>query len=234
MPTLSPARLCAARTLMEVQEGRHAEYGLTEWAPASPEDRGLARHLVLGVLRRRGQLDAVVRSHARKRVGRESRMALHIGLFELHFSRTPAHAAVDQAVQLTKVLGRGQQAGFVNAVLRRAQGQRLPDVPNHAPWIVERWRSRYPDADAWLARLDTEAPLAIATKDDVCPFPEARPAEAGGKVVPRSWHLDRAGRVEALPGYDDGSWWIMDPAAAMACDLLDVQPGERVLDACAA
>ena len=234
MPGLSPARLCAARTLMEVQTGRHAEYGLTQWAPESPEDRGLARHLVLGVLRRRGQLDAVVGEHARKRVSREARMALHIGLVELHFSRTPAHAAVDQAVQLTKVLGRKHQSGFVNAILRKAQGRALPDVPNHAPWIVERWRGRYPGADAWLSRLDTEAPLALATKTSASPHPDARPATAGGHVVPRSWHLDRAGRVEQIEGYDAGDWWVMDPAAAMAADLLEAQPGERVLDACAA
>lgn len=233
MSRLSPARLCAARTLIEVQNGRHAEYGLTEWAPEAADDRALARHLVLGVLRRRGQLDHVVRSLATRRVGREARMALHIGLFEVHFSRTPVHAAVDQAVQLVRVLGRGQQSGFVNALMRRALDLPLPDVPNHAPWIVERWRSRYPEADAWLRALDTEAPLALATKTDEAPL-GARPAMAGGQVVPRSWHLDRAGRVDKLDGYDDGDWWVMDPAAAMAADLLEAQSGERVLDACAA
>ncbi|HJN75393.1 MAG TPA: transcription antitermination factor NusB [Myxococcota bacterium] len=221
MPGLSPGRRAAAQALLAAESGKHAEI-----VGVAGRDLGLARHLVAGVLRTRGQLDAAISKLTKGRLDLEVQTALRIGLFELHRSRVPPHAAVDQAVQLVRVLRKARAAGLVNAVLRKAPP--LPAVPNHPDWLVKRWTARYGDVSDWLARLDTEAPLALAHKPGVA---------MGGlrdTGVPDTGWLDHSGPIEEIEGYAEGGWWVMDPAAAMVADLVEARTGLRVLDACAA
>jgi 16S rRNA (cytosine967-C5)-methyltransferase len=246
---VSPGRMCAARVLLACERGRYADRELARRAPEDPADRALAWNLVMGVLRSRGALDAAIARGAKRPaegLDPEVRAALRLGLYELHYARTPAHAAVDQAVRLVGALGAGRARGLVNAVLRRAKPPRsLPPTVNHPDWLVERWRARYGEAacDRWCARNDSAAPLSLVARDDgqalVAALREAgldpRPGEAGGAPVPGCWLVDGwRGRLEGLPGFAEGGWWVMDPAAAAAADLLEVRPGERTLDACAA
>lgn len=221
MPGLNPGRRAAAQALLQVEKGKHAEISGVEG-----RDLGLARHIVGGVLRTRGQLDAAIKSTTKGKLDKEVLNALRIGLFELHRSRVPAHAAVDQAVQLVRVLRRPRAAGLVNAVLRKKP--ELPDVPNHPNWLVRRWTERYGDVSDWLARLDTESPLALAFKPGVT-MEGLR--ETG---VPDTGWLEHSGLIEDIEGYGEGGWWVMDPAAAMVADLVGAKPGMTVLDACAA
>lgn len=248
---LSPARLAAAQALLDAERGRHLDQSLVRALDAaqglSAEDRALAWHLAYGVLRRRGALDVGLAQATRRAVERLDppvRAALRLGLFELWYGRTPAHAAVDQAVRLAKALRVGHAAGLVNAALR-AVGS-LPEIPpevNHPGWLVERRRARL-GAEAvarWCTRDDTPAPLALVARDPdlAARFLQAgltlRPATAGGAPVPGAFWLDEpAPRVEALPGYAEGAFWVMDPAAAAVADLVGARPSELVLDACAA
>jgi len=221
MPGLSPGRLAAAHALLAVEQGKRADI-----TGVVGRELGLARHIVGGVLRTRGQLDAALAQHTKGRLDKQVQTALRVGLFELHRSRVPAHAAVDQAVQLVKVLRKGRASGLVNAVLRKAP--ELPAVPNHPDWLVKRWTDRYGDVGDWLARLDTEAPLALAWK----PGHAVEGTRETG--VPNTGWLDHKGLIEEIEGYDEGSWWVMDPAAAMVADLVEAREGLRVLDACAA
>ena len=213
---LDPQRVAAARGLLAVETGEHLQV-----------EGPLARHIALGVLRHRGQLDRQL-----ERVGRPVeqldapvRAALRVGLFELNFSRTPDHAAVDQAVQLVRRLKAGRASGYVNAVLRKCVGQALDEDPtlNYPTWLVQRWGERLKDVDAYCAQLNLPAPLALAGDTSML---DARPGP-----VERTALLDDAGAVPALPGFEDGAWWVMDPAAAAVADLV---PVGRVLDACAA
>ncbi|MCB9759306.1 MAG: hypothetical protein H6739_05660 [Alphaproteobacteria bacterium] len=238
--TLNPGRLAAGRALMEVDRGGHLDDALGAGLPAT--DAALARHLAWTVARHRGQLDAAIQRTARRPVTRVDppvRTALRVGLAELHLSRTPPHAAVDQAVRLVQALGAGHAKGFVNAVLRNGA---LPPDPaptlNHPGWLVDRWTERYgPDAvAAWCRRNDAPAPLAVVCRG--APEVEGcgvRPATAAGRPVPDAWWIDDfKGAVTQLPGFEEGALWVMDPAAAAVADLLDARPGQRVLDACAA
>ncbi len=238
---VSPGRLAAARALLDVEEGRHLDRGLERRAPDDPADRGLAWHLALGVTRRRGALDGLIAQLAKRPVQTldpEVLTALRVGLFELHFSRTPDHAAVDQAVRLCIALRAGRAKGFVNAILRRSQHRTLDDrlTVNHPDWLVKRWRGRYglePTA-SWCAANDSEPPLCLALRSDRRPDALAgEPARAGGQEVPNTLMV-AGGSPTQLPGFDDGAFWVMDPAAAATTDLLQAQAGERVLDACAA
>ncbi|MFT5682089.1 MAG: 16S rRNA (cytosine967-C5)-methyltransferase [Myxococcota bacterium] len=234
MSRLNPGRLAAGRTLIAVERGGHAEDLLAELAPKQPNDRALSWHLALGVLRRQGALDAALKPHLSRAIHRldpAPRIALRIGLFEAMLSRTPLHAAVDQAVELTRRLGGARASGLVNAVLRKAGKGTLSDDPmlDVPDWLAAEW-SEWPD---WIAKTREPARLCVVTSDATPPAELAsEPAEAAGETVPGAfWVSDTSGAIEQWPGFDDGKWWIMDPAAAAVADLCT---GPRILDACAA
>jgi 16S rRNA (cytosine967-C5)-methyltransferase len=242
MNRANPARVAAARALCAVDDGAFAEDVLAEFAPPTDPDRSLAWFLALGVLRRRGHVDAALRPHLRDPIGGMDaavRAALRIGAFELLFARTPPHAAVNEAVEVVRAAGLGRAQGLVNAVLRRVQ----PEAPRGAEaldapiWLWARWGTRFgrDAADRWLRDAGHPPPLFVALRQG---FDAATWREAGLDVVDTDVaqvvELRGAGRVEALPGFADGRFWVQDLAAARVTDLVDVAPGGTVLDACAA
>lgn len=239
MARANPGRVAAARALAGVDEGKHVEDLLARLAPDSGSDRGLAWHLALGVLRRRGAVDALLQPHLRAPIeGLDApvRAALRIGAFEKAFSRTPPHAAVSQGVEVCRKIGARRASGLVNAVLRRVDAstlseERAVDLP---PWLAARWSG----AGDWLERLQSAAPICGVWRDEPVEGLEIRAIDAGGLTVPGAFALgDVGGAVDALPGFAEGRWWVMDPAAAAVADLARAQSSAgspRVLDACAA
>lgn len=228
---VSPGRLAAARALVAVERGHHVEDALARHAT---DDRALAWHLALGVLRHRSELDAqlvAVAKRATRTIDPEVLQLLRIGVFEGHFSRTPPHAVVDQAVAATRALEVGHAAGFVNAVLRRAVTTPLPEGPGHPDWLAARWRHRYglEAADAWMAANNTPALLYVVAKED--PTPDWNAAGVRYAFV-RDGIYEVDGPVDQLPGFAEGRFWVMDPAAVAVADLVPDVP--LVLDACAA
>ncbi len=241
---VNPGRVAAVQALLSVERGEHAEDALARLAPADPADRGLAWHLVLGVLRNRSAIDSIIQQAAKrttKNLDPEVLAALRMGVFELRRSRVPPHAAVDQAVEVCRAIGAGHAAGFANAVLRN-QGSFEPDDDarlGHPAWLVHRWRRRYgKDADVWMEANNEPASIYLAAKED--PAGVARAFQHRGiAIVPAGPDLFRlpegVGAVEELPGYAEGQWWIIDPAALAIADLVGEFPaGADVLDTCAA
>jgi 16S rRNA (cytosine967-C5)-methyltransferase len=243
-------RIAAARALIAVEEGLHVEDVLAERAPSEGSDRRLAWHLALGVLRRRGQVDAALRTVITRplaSVDPEVLAVLRIGMFERLFSRTPPHAAVDQAVETVRSLGAGRASSMVNAVLRRAE---LPeqldeaDALDHPAWLLARWTQRYgaDAARAWCVANGENPPLVISTRGDCEAVGEklaaagvsVHPVRVGGQLLERALRLeDQHGRVEELPGFFDGEWWVQDAASIAAAEMVPAS-AQRVLDACAA
>ncbi len=246
MARVNPGRLAAARALLDVEGGAHAEDALAKHAPPKGRDRGLAWHLCLGVLRRRGELHQRISAVANRPcedLDRTVRVALELGTFEVVHSRTLPHAAVHQGVELVKALRAGRAKGFVNAVLRRVgQDCEVALSVNHPQWLVDDWRDRFGEEAtlAWCERNDTAAPLCLVFRD--APPAALRdgpldllPAMAGGAELEGCfWVQGEVGPVEELPGFVEGDFWVMDPSAVFCADLVDVGPGDRVLDACAA
>lgn len=247
---LNPGRLAAGHVLVAVHSGMHADLEMERQPDLSHSDRGLAWHLVQGVLRNRGELDAALNRLSKRPMDQLDvpvQAALRIGAFELRHSRTPPHAAVDQAVRLAIALQAGRAKGLVNALLRRVAKVDLPENPtrNHPDWLVKRWSERFSveDVSQWCARNDQQAPLVIACRGDVDDLrtrlteevERVEAVEIDGKVLPNALRLVGVrGTIKSLSGFNEGEWWVMDAAAIATADLLDVKAGERVLDACAA
>ncbi len=243
MSILNPGRLVAGRTLLAVESGAHAEDLMGEAELARADDRALAWHIALGVLRRQGSLDHLLRPRLDRPVAELDapvRVSLRVGLFERLFSRTAEHAAVEQAVELCRRLGAPRATGLVNAVLRRVRVESLPDDPRLD--LPEWWARRWAHAPQWLARLQEMAPLCgvWAVPPESRPALNTAPASAGGEGIEDCFTLPGSrGAVDQLPGFADGAYWIMDPAAAKVADLGwealgRPTEGWTALDACAA
>jgi 16S rRNA (cytosine967-C5)-methyltransferase len=227
---LSPARLAAFQILERVERrGAFAtdllHSSLT--SELSQRDAALTEELVLGVLRRQGQLDhwiVQLTPGRRGKLDREVRIALRMGLYQLGcLDRVPAHAAVSESVELVKRARKASAAAFVNAVLRRA-GAAPPTSPELAVpgWLLDRWRRHYGDkADALaLATLETPATFVRHVGPGRPAGVETEPTDLAGafRVV--------FGRNEDLRVQDLGSQRIVP--------LLDLRPEHRFLDVCAA
>lgn len=239
MARANPGRVAAARALMAVETGSHVEDVLARVAPEAGPDRGLAWHIALGVLRRRGTVDALLQPHVKKSLAKLDPpvlAALRVGAFEKAFSRTPPHAAVSQGVEVCRAVGGRRAAGLVNAVLRRVETDAVPSAPEAdlPGWLCERWAH----AGTWLERLQRPAPICGVLRDGPVEGLPTVPLDAGLLRVEGAFALaPDVGAIDALPGFSEGAWWVMDPAAAAVADLVRSRlagDAPTVLDACAA
>mgnify|MGYP000851170803 CR=1 FL=1 len=229
---MSPARRAAFEILLAVEAGELSSRLLPQHtARLDSRDAGLATELVLGCLRRRAQLHHLIDARAsRPAAGLDAgvRAALEIGVYQLRFlSRIPAHAAVAESVELVKRAGQGSAAGFVNAVLRR-----LPALPAEWPteelavsmpgWLLDRWRRRFgAEAARAAAAAALETPqLWLRVPPGVPPPPGLEPTAVPGCYL--------------ATGTAPAGLRIMDIGAQAMVPLLDLKPGHRFLDVCAA
>jgi 16S rRNA (cytosine967-C5)-methyltransferase len=211
----------------------------------SVRDRAFARLLVATVLRRLGQIDALVGECLNTPLAPRAAVihdVLRLGIAQLLFLRTPPHAAVATSVDLAHSRGFLSHKGLVNAVLRRLSVEGAARVEtqdasrlNTPDWLWQSWSGAYGEerARAIAAAHLKEAPLDVTLRaaedsDAWCEklqairLPNGSLRRAGG------------GSVTALPGFADGAWWIQDAAAALPVRLLGPLKGLDVVDLCAA
>ena len=209
----------------------------------SARDRAFARLLVATALRRLGQIDALIARCLNIPLAPRAAVVqdiLRLGVAQLLFLRTPAHAAVATSVDLAQIRGFLSHKGLVNAVLRRlsVEGEKLAEAQDAArlntpDWLWQSWTSSYGEATARaiaVAHLK-EAPLDLTLREDAngwCGKLEA--------ILLPTGTLRRApgGSIAALPGYAEGAWWVQDAAAALPARLFGDVAGREVVDLCAA
>jgi len=205
-------------------------------------DRGFARALIGTTLRRLGQVDALIAEALDKPDTPKAVVldVLRLGVAQLLFMGTPAHAAVDSSVELAAARGAGPYRGLINAVLRRLSREGAAMVErqdagrlNTPDWLWLSWRQAYGVARARAiveAHME-EGPLDLTTRDDPAPWVE--PLEA--KPLPNGT-LRRAagGDLTTLPGFAEGAWWVQDLAASLPARLFGDVRGKYVIDLCAA
>ncbi len=244
-------RVAAAAIISDIVQGGHTldERFAPDAAPTrlgglDDRDRALARSMVTVALRRLGTIRLALSQLVEKGLPRNCGMLewiLIAGAAQLLFLDTPDHAAVDLAVRAARLDSKSAPfAHLVNGVLRNlirrrddflAQSDPLDDDTPH--WLAARWRRIYGEdrAHAIAAALRDEPTLDLTVKADAAEWAE----KLGGRLLPTgSIRLASHAPIPALPGYDEGAWWVQDAAAALPARLLAVKPGQRVLDLCAA
>jgi 16S rRNA (cytosine967-C5)-methyltransferase len=245
------ARVAAVRILDAVaQRGRSLKAEFANALPALPDprDRALVEAIVFAALRNRARYDATLAAGMAKPPGRGDgglRALLWTGLAQLDALGLPPHAAVDATVAAARVLGRTHQAGLVNALLRRALREPLPEADASAAWpgwLSKRIREDWPqDAEAIFAESAHEAPLWLrvnrrrGTRDGYLRrLHEAGIAASTDEAFSDALKLQSSVPVSELPGFDAGDVSVQDGSAQAVADALSPAPGARVLDACAA
>ena len=211
----------------------------------APRDRAFTRLLAATVIRRLGQIDDALSGMVDRPLPLRPPALmnlLRLGAAQLLFLQTPPHAAVATAVDLADAAGLGRGKGMVNAVLRRLsrEGEAIvaaQDAPplNTPPWLRARWAKSYgePTARAIAAAHLGEPPLDITLKPGEDAQAWAEKLEA--TLLPTgTLRRPVGGRIEELPGFADGAWWIQDAAAALPVRLFGDVGGKIVYDLCAA
>lgn len=197
----------------------------------APADRARALRLAETTLRHLESADKLLDRHLRKSPPLTVRNTLRLAVIE-RAEGAPAHGVVNAAVEITRQGGKrtAHLSGLVNAVLR-ALPETLDPLP---PQKLPRWL-RQPLVHTWgrdiVTAIETvqaeEPPLDLTLR-------EGFPAPEGERLPTGSLRLRNPGQLSTLPGYAEGGWWVQDAAAALPARLLDPQPGERILDLCAA
>jgi 16S rRNA (cytosine967-C5)-methyltransferase len=238
----SPARVVAHRVVRRVfEEDAFADRAFRgEAAALDPRDRALAMRLAYGTIQRKGTLQWITGRMAKGKLEPGVRAALWIGLYQLLFSGIAEHAAVAESVELAKP---SQGHRVVNAVLRRVQreGVELPadDTPegaairhSHPEWVVRMWWDWIgPKSTRALLTADNEpAEHAVRVNTLVAEdFPGRRDPE-----LPEARIIDGPLDVFATPEWAAGAIMAQSRSSMHVARAVDPQPGERVLDLCAA
>ena len=229
----------------------------------APIDRALAQEIAFGAVRWQGTLDWLIARKTGGRPQKSLlQILLRVGLYQLFWlDRVPDHAAVHETVELARQLGFGPQSGFVNAVLRGCLRERetverelevlktqQPHLGwSHPQWLCDRWEKRW-GGDKLRALLEWDnTPPAIFIRVNILkttPEKLAAQFEAEGVLfTPRTFEWAPEGLVfelrshpplAGLKSFQEGAFYIQDPSTLLAVRELDPQPGESVLDLCAA
>jgi 16S rRNA (cytosine967-C5)-methyltransferase len=196
-------------------------------------DRALATELAYGTTRWRGRLDFELSRRLQRqpldRLPPTIRNILRLGLYQLrHMDKVPPYAAVGEAVAQAGRHGHAGTAGLVNAVLRRAASESEPEPPDlateysHPQWLVDRWRSRLPDAIALMAANNQPPQVVVRVNrlraDTVAGTP--------GRHAPEAVVVDGLPEAELAAGLCT----VQDEASMLAARTLDPQPGWICLD----
>ena len=230
----------------------------------NPPDRRLVTELVYGIVRRKRSLDAIINQLGKKKAEQQPpdlRLILHLGLYQLRYlQQIPPSAAVNTSVELAKENGLKKLTGVVNGVLRQygrlaaqtSDPLKLPTDPlkrlgilhSFPDWIVQLWRSQLsleeteelcswfnqpPTIDLRVNVLRTSVEeVELALKENniaVTPLPH----------LPQGLRITGGvGSIQKLPGFQEGWWTVQDSSAQLVSHILDPQPGETIIDACAA
>lgn len=250
-------RLAAAKALAAVLSGKASLNSSlpTQLDKVEDRDRGFTQDLAFGTARWQPRLSALAEKLLQKpfkAADADVEALLLVGLYQLLYTRVPAHAAIGETVGCVDKLKKPWAKGLLNAVLRNAQREsetifaeleRDPVVRTaHPRWLQKSLKAFWPQQwEAICAANNAHPPMILRvnrrhhSRDAYL----ALLGEAGIAATPCVYSrdgivLEAAADVRSLPGFAEGWISVQDEAAQLAADLLDLAPGQRVLDACCA
>jgi len=250
-------RLAAAKALAAVLSGKASLNSSlpTQLDKVEDRDRGFTQDLAFGTARWQPRLSALAEKLLQKpfkAADADVEALLLVGLYQLLYTRVPAHAAIGETVGCADKLKKPWAKGLLNAVLRNAQREsetifaeleRDPVVRTaHPRWLQKSLKAFWPEQwEAICAANNAHPPMILRvnrrhhSRDAYL----ALLGEAGIAAMPCVYSrdgivLEAAADVRSLPGFAEGWISVQDEAAQLAADLLDLAPEQRVLDACCA
>ncbi len=250
-------RLAAAKALAAVLQGKASLNSSlpTQLDKVEDRDRGFTQDLAFGTARWQPRLSALAAKLLQKpfkAADADVEALLLVGLYQLLYTRVPAHAAIGETVGCADKLKKPWAKALLNAVLRRAQRESealLAELEHdpvvrtaHPRWLQKSLKAFWPDQwEAICAANNAHPPMILRVNRRH----HSRDAylqlltDAGINATPCVYSIDgivleAATDVRSLPGFAEGWISVQDEAAQLAADLLDLAPGQRVLDACCA
>jgi 16S rRNA (cytosine967-C5)-methyltransferase len=250
----SSARSATAQALYKiVHEGQSLTRSTRSLAERidDPRDRAFAQSCIYGVLRHYYSLQALLDQLLKKPLRRKDadiEALLLSGLYQIKLMNVPAHAAVSSNVEAARSLNKSWACGLVNAVLRKASAQPLTLERDrtthfeHPSWLVERLQVDYPDDWESILNANNEHPpmtlrvnrLQSSRADYLAALGDTNLPAEPTRFSDDGVLLTHSSPVAQLPGFEQGLFSVQDEAAQLATGLLELEPGQRVLDACAA
>ena len=232
----------SSRETLAIAQARH-----------SKKDAAWLQEMAMGVFRHLPQLQIWLRELLEQSLKGSKKILEHVillGFYQQAFSRVSDHAAVAATVNAAEVLGGKGLKGLINAILRNFQRQQLAEQVSDNPiiqsglpkWLYKRLANAYPqELESLLSGMNQPAPIWLRVNQQQCTQPDYCNAltEADIRFALSEAHpdavilLDRT-PITTLPGFAEGWFSVQDGAAQLAAPLLDAQPGERILDCCAA
>jgi 16S rRNA (cytosine967-C5)-methyltransferase len=220
---------------------------------SATRDRAFARHLAYGVLRWLTALewlaDQLLKKPLRQKDRDINRLIL-IGLFQLWKGDAAAHAAIHESAECARKVGKPWAVSVINAVLRRFQREQADWIARlanqdahyaHPAWLLETLKADWPQEWQRVVEANNRpAPLWVRlnrnfdTEDTIRELLESGFTVERHAAVSEALKISPAASVNSLPGFDQGRFSVQDPAAQLAAGLLKLEPGHRILDACAA
>ena len=229
----------------------------------SDSDRHLVTELVYGITRHQRTLDALIERFSRRKSAAQQppnlRRLLHLGFYQLRYlERIPPSAAVNTTVELARSCSMGGLTKVVNGILRAylrtPPADLLPHQANpvvdlaqrysYPEWLLEMWLDELGLEEtetlcAWFNRppnIDLRVNTHLCSEAEVRSLLEAAGIRANSvDNVPGALRLaEHAGNVTQIPGYGEGYWIVQDASAQQVAQFLDPQPGETIVDCCAA
>ncbi|CRN01577.1 Ribosomal RNA small subunit methyltransferase B [Pseudomonas sp. 34 E 7] len=250
-------RLAAAKALAAVLNGKASLNSSlpTQMDKVEDRDRGFTQDLAFGTARWQPRLSALAAKLLQKpfkAADADVEALLLVGLYQLLYTRVPAHAAIGETVGCADKLKKPWAKALLNAVLRRAQRESeglLAELEHdpvvrtaHPRWLQKSLKAFWPQQwEAICAANNAHPPMILRVnrrhhrRDAYLQLL----SEAGIDAAPCVYSIDgivlqAATDVRSLPGFAEGWISVQDEAAQLAADLLDLAPGQRVLDACCA
>lgn len=251
------SRAAAALAIQQVlEQGRSLNQALPQVTRnLAPRDKALCQQLCFGVLRQLPELNFLVSQLLDKPLKNKTSIIqwlMLVGTYQLVSMRVAEHGAVSATVEAAKLLKHKSLAGLVNGVLRNllrrrdellAQLAQREDLKhNHPRWLADAICQAYPDqASSIMAANNNQAPLWLRVNENQTTgdsyrqqLDSAAISYAPESPLPTAIQLDQAQDVTTLPDFAAGAVSVQDIAAQHAAWLLDAQPGESILDCCAA
>lgn len=243
-------RLHALKILTVLLEDKAS---LSQLMPASADVSPMTKEICFGFCRHYFRLEAIADSLLDKRPKAiEVWIILLIGIYQLHYMNKPDYAVVKETVAVLEKIKKVWAKGLVNAVLRnfcRQQNELLAKLQHNEnfiygqpQWLLQRLKKDWPDDWQLIAEAnDVHPPMTlrvntrVKSRDDYLNSLKAVGIEAElHAVASEGINLTSPCDVSMLPGFAEGEVSVQDGAAQLAVSLLDLKPGQRVLDACCA